>query len=294
MSKVRSLEEAVAMVPDGATIGIGGLSMNATPMAFVRELIRQEKRDLELLAIVNGMAIDWLVAAGCVTKVIAGLVSFEGLGLAPAFRQAVQSGQIEFEESSEHILISRLQAAARNLPFMPTKAGLGTDVLGINEGRLRVERDTDTDELYVAAKPLAVDVAVVHVHEADEYGNSRVDPKLVWMDSEVVNAATTTIVTTERVVPHATFKAEPHRTTYPRFMVDAVVPAPWGAYPTSSFPEYTHHKAFYEDYVKAAMSGPEDFMQFFKNRVSGPATHAEFIDANGGARTIIDIRRTTT
>ena len=79
MSKVRDIESAAAMVPDGATIAIGGLSMNATPMAFVRELIRQEKRDLELLAIVNGMAIDWLVAAGCVRKVIAGLVSFEGL-----------------------------------------------------------------------------------------------------------------------------------------------------------------------------------------------------------------------
>ena len=294
MSKVRTLEEAAALVPNGATIAIGGLSMNATPMAFVRELIRQDKRDLELVAIVNGMAIDWLVAAGCVSRVIAGLVSFEGLGLAPSFRHAVQSGAIEFEESSEHILISRLQAAARNLPFMPTKAGLGTDVLGINEGRLRVDTDPDTDELYVAAKPLAVDVAVVHVHEADEHGNARVDPKLVWMDSEVVNAATTTIVTTERLAPHATFKAEPHRTTYPRFMVDAVVPAPWGAYPTSSFPEYTHDKSFYEDYVRAAMSGPEDFQQFFKSRVTGPASHAEFIDANGGARTIIEIRRRTT
>ena len=78
MTKVRNLEDAAAMVPDGATIAIGGLSMNATPMAFVRELIRQEKRDLELLAIVNGMAIDWLVAAGCVRRVIAGLVELRG------------------------------------------------------------------------------------------------------------------------------------------------------------------------------------------------------------------------
>ena len=282
------------MVPDGATIAIGGLSMNATPMAFVRELIRQEKRDLELVAIVNGMAIDWLVAAGCVRKVIAGLVSFEGFGLAPAFRMAVQSGAIEFEESSEHLLICRLQAAARNLPFMPTKAGLGTDVLGINEGRLRVETDPDSGDAYVAALPLAVDISVVHVHEADEHGNARVDPKLVWMDSEVVNAATTTIVTTERIVGNRSFQAEPHRTTYPRFMVDAVVAAPWGAYPTSAFPDYRHDQAFYEAYVRAAMAGPDEFGQFFKTRVAGPATHADFIDANGGARTLLDIRRRTT
>lgn len=293
MSKIKDVEQAAAMVPDGATIAIGGLSMNATPMAFVRELIRQEKRDLELLAIVNGMAIDWLVAAGCVRRVVAGLVSFEGLGLAPNFRKAVQAGEIEFEESSEHLLISRLQAAARNLPFMPTRAGLGTDVIGINEGRLRVDTDPDSGVTYVAAKPLPVDVAIVHVHEADEYGNARVNPKLVWMDSEVVNAATTTIVTTERVVSHRSFRAAPHRTTYPRFVVDAVVPAPWGAYPTSAFPDYTHDKDFYNAYVGAAAAGHEEFEQFFKTRVSGPATHAEFIDANGGAQTILNIRRRT-
>ena len=167
-------------------------------------------------------------------------------------------------------------------------------MLGINEGRLRVEADPDTGEKYVAALPLPVDIAVVHVHEADEHGNARVNPKLVWMDSEVVNAATTTIVTTERIVPHRSFTAEPHRTTYPRFMVDAVVPAPWGAYPTSSFPEYTHDKTFYEEYVAAAAAGREEFELFFKNRVAGPATHAEFIDANGGAGKIIEIRRRTT
>ena len=159
---------------------------------------------------------------------------------------------------------------------MPTKAGLGTDVPGINAGRLRVDTDPTSGDTYVAALPLAVDVAVVHVHEADEHGNARVHPKLVWMDSEVVNAATTTIVTTERVVAHRSFTAEPHRTTYPRFMVDAVVPAPWGAFPTSSFPEYTHDRAFYEAYVGAAAGGAEEFGQFFKNRVSGPGTHAEF------------------
>ena len=111
MNKVRTIEEAAALVPDGATVAIGGLSMNSTPMAFVRELCRRQVRDLTLVPIVNGMAVDWLIAAGCVSKVISGLVSFEGMGLAPMFRHAVQSKQIEIEEYSEHLLICRMQAA---------------------------------------------------------------------------------------------------------------------------------------------------------------------------------------
>lgn len=293
MDKLRSLEEAAEMVPDGATIAIGGLSMNATPMAFIRALMRRGVRDLTLVAIVNGMAVDWLVAAGCVRRVVAGLVSFEGFGLAPAFRAAVQSGDVILEEYSEHLLIARLQAAAHRLPFVPTKAGLGTDVPALHPATTRVEADPVTGEAYVAATPLPVDVAVVHASAADEVGNARVDPKLVWMDSEIVKAAATTIVTAERIIPSRAFTDAPERTTYPRFMVDAVVHTPWGAYPTSCFPDYTHHAAFYTDYVAAART-PQGLPRFLEDRVVGPATEADFLAANGGARTILDIRRRTT
>ena len=292
MDKVRTLEEAAALVPDGATIAIGGLSMNSSPMAFVRELCRRQVKDLTLVAIVNGMAVDWLIAAGCVSKVISGLVSFEGMGLAPMFRQAVQSKQVEIEEYSEHLLIARHQAAAWNLPFIPTKAGLGTDVLALHPETTRLETDPATGMPYVAATPLPVDVAVVHGHAADSEGNVRVDPKLLWMDATAVYAASTVIVTVEDMVPHESFVAEPHRTTYPRFVVDAVVEAPWGAYPTSAYPVYIHDKGFFSDYQRAARN-PDDFKAFLEGRVFGPATWAEFLDANGGARTLLDIRRRT-
>ena len=239
MEKVQNIEQAAALVPDGSTLALGGLSMNASPMAFVRELIRQGKKDLTLVAIVNGMAVDWLVAAGCVHRVISGLISFEGMGLAPNFRHAVESGNIVLEEYSEYLLIARLRAAATNLPFIPTKAGLGTDVIGLNPETTRLETDPASGEAYVACTPLPVDVAVVHAHAADVLGNVRVDPKLLWMDNEIVNAADKVIVTVENIVPHESFVAEPHRTTWPRFITDAVVEVPWGAYPTSCFPKYT-------------------------------------------------------
>ena len=81
MDKIKNIEEAAAMIPDGSTLAIGGLSMNSSPMALIREIIRQEKKDLKVVAIVNGMAVDWLIAAGCVDRLITGLISFEGLGL---------------------------------------------------------------------------------------------------------------------------------------------------------------------------------------------------------------------
>ena len=255
--------------------------MNSAPMAFVRELVRADKRDLTVVAIVAGMCVDWLVAAGCASRVVAGLVSFEGFGLAPNFRQAAQSGRVAMEEYSEHLLICRLQAQARRLPFMPTVAGLGTDVPALHaaSGALRVETDAATARPYVACTPLAVDVAVVHVHEADVAGNARVNPKLIWMDSEIVNAADRTVVTAERIVDTSSFTAEPHRTSYPRFMVDAVCEAPHGAFPTSCFPDYGHDGRFFEDYL-AACGSPAGFADFFERRVAGPATWTDFLAAN--------------
>lgn len=282
MNKIVTLEQAVASVPDGATVAIGGLSMNSAPMALVRELVRQEKRDLELVAIVSGMAVDWLVAGGCVRRVISGLVSFEGLGLAPNFRAAVQSGQVAIEEYSEHLLICRLQAQSYNLPFMPTKAGLGTDVLGLHaaSGAVREEKDGPTGEHYVACTRLPVDVALVHSHEGDERGNTRVNPKLVWMDNEIVNAASRTVASVEQVVGTTAFTAEPERTTYPRFVIDALAPAPRGAYPCSCFPDYSHDSEFFTAYSQAARDR-EAFARFFQQRVVGPETWEDFLAVNG-------------
>lgn len=292
--KVQSLQDAAALVPDGATVAIGGLSMNSTPMAFVRELVRRGVRDLTLVAIVQGMAVDWLVAGGCVSKVISGLVSFEGLGLAPKFRAAVQSGEVAIEEYSEHTLVCALQAETYDLPFMPTRAGIGTDMPALHPETTRLETDVATGQMYLACTPLRVDVAVVHAHAADEAGNVRVDPKLLWLDNEIINAASTRIATVERIVAHHEFTAAPHRTTYPHFMIDAVAEVPWGAYPASMFPTYIHDKVFFESYSAAAMSREHgDFEMFWNEHVVAPEGHGPYLDANGGAATLLRINRRT-
>ncbi len=291
-NKIRTLEEAAAQIPDGATIGIGGLSMNAAPMAFVRALAKRGVKDLTVVAIVAGMPVEWLVQAGCVRTVVSGLLSLEGFGLAPRFRAAVQAREITMEEYSEHTLILRCQAAAYHVPYMPTLAGLGTDMIGLHPETTREMRDPVTDELFVACTPLPLDYAIVHAQEADSRGNVRVDPKLVWMDSEIVKAAAKTIVTVEKIATEASFVAAPHRTTYPRFTVDTVVEAPWGAHPTSNFPTYGYDGDFFRSYVKAH-TDPAAADAFYAERISGPESHAAYLDANGGAKTLLRIARRT-
>ena len=214
--------------------------MNSVPMAFIRTLARRKVRDLTVVAIVHGMPIEWLVAAGCVRSVVSGLVSLEGFGLAPRFRAAVQATR--GRDRGVQRAHTDLPAPGRGLPASRTcrRRRASAPTCSPSTPRRPASKPTrTTGEPYVACTPLPVDVAIVHAEAADTRGNVRVDPKLVWMDSELVKAAATTIVTVERIVPEASFRAEPHRTTYPRFTIDTVVEAPWGAYPTSCFPRYS-------------------------------------------------------
>jgi glutaconate CoA-transferase subunit A len=261
-----ALADAASLVPSGSTLAIGGLSLSCSPMSFCRELVRGGVRDLELVAVVNGMATDWLIAGGCVRRLVMGLTSFEGFGLAPAFRRATQSGAIEVEEWSEHTLICALQAAIAGVPYMPTRAGLGTDMLALHPDRTWEVVDDRSGQRFVACAALKPDVAVVHVHEADRLGNARMDPKLVWFDSEVVKAARTVVVSAERIVDTDTFRARPEATAFPAFAVDHVVEAPRGAWPTACWPEYSYDGEFYNNYQRAARD-PEAFAAFLEEHV---------------------------
>jgi glutaconate CoA-transferase, subunit A len=287
IEKLVSMREAVERVANGSTVAIGGLLMNGAPMDFCRALVRRGARDLTAVAIVAGPPVDWLIAGGCLRRVVTGLVSYEGFGLAPHFRRAAERGEVDVQEWSEWTMICGLQAAAAGLPFMPTKAGVGTDMPGIHPGATQVvEHERGT---FLACGPIRPDVAVVHVHEADRTGNCRVLPKLVWMDSELVKAAETVIVTAERIVPERTFRAAPERTTYPGFAVDLVVEAPLGAYPTALFPWHGYDGGFVTDYL-AACRDAETFAAFWRDRVVAPPDGPALVDANGGAGTLLRIR----
>lgn len=264
--KLIPLAEAADIVEDGMTIALGGMSTQFHPMAFVRELARRRVRDLTVISMVAGIDVDVLVAAGCVRTAVIGLCSFEGFGLAPAFRRAAETGAIRVEEYSENMLWCRFQAAARGLPFMPTLSGAGTSIEDLNPDTVRWIDSPWGRVLACAA--LRPDVSVVHVHEADELGNARLLPKPVWLDVDVAQAGRRLVLTAERIVGEETFRADPYRTTFSGFTVDAVVHAPRGAHPCGLLPDYPHDGAFFEAYQEAARAGALE--RFLEERVLVP------------------------
>jgi acyl CoA:acetate/3-ketoacid CoA transferase alpha subunit len=266
--KLVELSDAAGLVPNGSSIAVGGLSLNVAPMAFCRELVRAGVHDLELIAVVSGMSTDWLIGGGCVKRLLMGLTSFEGFGLAPLFRRAAEAGTIEVEEYSEHTLICMLQAATAGVPFMPTRSGLGTEMIGLHPERTREVLDEQSGMRFVACAALAPDIAVIHVHEADALGNARMLPKMIWFDTEMVKAARRVIVTAERIVDTDSFRAAPEQTAFPAFAVDHVVHAPRGAWPTACWPEYPYDAEFYTAY-QAASRDPGAFAELFNEQV-GP------------------------
>ena len=266
--KLVELADAATLVPHGSSIAVGGLSLNIAPMAFCRELVRAGVRDLELIAVVSGMSSDWLIGGGCVRRLIMGLTSFEGFGLAPLFRRAAETRAIEVEEYSEHTMICMLQAAAAGVPYMPTRAGLGTEVISLHPERTREMVDEHSGMRFVACAALRPDIAVIHAHEADVLGNVRMLPKMIWFDTEMVKAAKCVIVTAERIVDTDSFRAAPELTAFPGYAIDHVIHAPRGAWPTACWPEYPYDGDFYKAYQRAARD-PEAFAALFAEHV-GP------------------------
>jgi glutaconate CoA-transferase subunit A len=264
--KLQSLAEAATLVEDGMTVALGGMSTQFHPMAFVRELARRRVKGLTVVAMVGGIDVDLLCAAGCVSTAVIGLCSFEGFGLAPSFRRQAESGRIRVEEYSENILWCRFQAAARGLPFMPTRAGMGTSIEVLNPETVR-HLDSPWGPV-LACSALQPDVSVVHVHEADEFGNARLLPKPIWLDVDVAQAGKRLIITAERIIPHQSFRDDPYRTTFSGFTVDAVVHTTRGSHPCALPPDYPHDAAFYAAYQEAAAAGRLD--GFLENDVLLP------------------------
>ena len=119
--KLTSLERAAELVHDGDLVALQNMATQAAPMAMVREVIRQRRRELGIVCLVGGIAVDWLAAAGCLNRLVGAAVSMEQFGLCQRYRKAVESGRLRVEELSETALNARLGAGARNLPFLPTR-----------------------------------------------------------------------------------------------------------------------------------------------------------------------------
>jgi glutaconate CoA-transferase subunit A len=252
-NKVTTLEEAISLVNDGDVVALQNMATQSAPMALVREMIRQEKSRIGLVVLVGGMAVDWLAAAGVIDRLIGAAVTMERFGLCQQYRKAVEAGRIRVEELSESVLNARLDAGARGLPFLTTRGAIGTDLIDQNPENLRMLEDPFGGSPVLACRALVPDVALIHAHRADQYGNIQQKPTAYWPDIAIMpQAAGKVVATVEEIVDTDVLRQHPERTILPGFMVDAVVEVPYGAHPTSFYPDYGHDRLFHEEWVSVA------------------------------------------
>ncbi len=283
--KLTTLSAAAELVRDGDNVAIQNMATQAAPMALVRELIRQGRRELGVVCLVGGIPVDWLAAAGAMNRLVGAAVSMEQFGLCRCYRRAVEAGAIRVEELSETALNARLGAGARNLPFLPTRGLIGTDLIGVNDNLMMVD-DPFGGPPVVACRALVPDVALVHAHKADRFGNIGYELTALWPDLGIMpKAATTVVVTVEEIVDSEVLRADPDRTVLPGFMVDAVVEVPHGAHPTSFHPRYGYDTAMHMEWVGATGSD-EAVAEFFDKYIFGPADHPQYLETVGGAETL--------
>jgi glutaconate CoA-transferase subunit A len=232
------------------------------------------------------MAVDWLAACGVINRLIGAAVTMEQFGLCQQYRRAVEAGRIRVEEISESVLNARLGAGARNLPFLPTRGAIGTDLIAQNPDNMKMIDDPFGGFPVVACRALVPDVALVHAHRADCFGNVQYEPTILWPDIGIMpKAAQHVIVTAEEIVDTEVLRRNPDRTVLPGFIVDAVVEVPYGAHPTSFFPNYGYDSRFHRDWIMAAQDN-DQAIAFIDTFVRAPESQEEYLDAIGGAATI--------
>jgi glutaconate CoA-transferase subunit A len=251
--KRSSPDEAVAGLRDGMTIGIGGWGSRRKPMALVDAILRTPVRDLTVVSF-GGPDVGLLCAAGKVRELVFGFVSLDSIPYDPNFARARESGAIAVRELDEGMVVAGLRAAGQRLPFLPIRAGLGSDVLTYYPGIRTVRSPYDHGEELVAMPALHLDVAFVHLNRADAHGNAAYLGPDPYFDDLFCLAATYRVVSCERVLPTADLiaSAPPQAMLLNRMMVDAVVEAPGGAGFTSCVPDYGRDEAAQREYVEAA------------------------------------------
>ncbi|HUC59619.1 MAG TPA: CoA-transferase [Streptosporangiaceae bacterium] len=258
-------EDIAAQVRDGMTIGIGGWGSRRKPMALVRALARTGVRDLTVVSF-GGPDVGLLIAAGAVKRVVCGFVSLDSIPLEPHYRRARQAGAIELTELDEGMMWFGLLAGTQRLPFLPTRAGLGSDVLRVNPQLRTVRSPYDDGEELVAVPGLRLDVALVHMNRADASGNGQYLGPDPYFDDLFCLAAEQAFVSCERIVATKTLTetGPPQSLLVNRAMVAGVAETPNGAHFTSCVPDYGRDEAFQAEYVKAAAS--DDTWELFRER----------------------------
>jgi glutaconate CoA-transferase subunit A len=251
--KTMTADDVVAELRSGMTVGIGGWGSRRKPMSLVRALLRSDLTDLTVVSY-GGPDLGLLCAAGKVAKAVFGFVSLDSIALEPHFRAARMKGAIEVTEYDEGMLQWGLYAASLRLPFLPTRAGLGSDVMRVNPQLRTIASPYADGEDLVAVPAITLDAALVHQNRADRSGNAQFLGPDLYFDDLFCMAATKAYVSCEQIVPTEEFASlgPPASLRISRWMTAGVVEAPNGAHFTSCAPDYGRDEAFQRAYATAA------------------------------------------
>jgi glutaconate CoA-transferase subunit A len=285
-SKLISMRQAIGEhVPSGSSLLMGAELEQMIPFSAGHEIIRQGRRGLTLVGPISDILFDQLIGAGCVSRVMAAWVGNASSGVGYCFRRAVEQAipnAIETVDYTNFTLAMALHAAALGVPFLPTYAALGSDLLK-NNGNLREFISPVSEDRLIAVRALQPDVAIVPVQRADAAGNSHLWGNLgVAIDG--ARASRKVIVVAEEIVSPEVIASDPNRTLIPGFLVAAVVHEPWGAHPSPVQGYYGRDHAFFAEYHEQSRN-QEDFERWLERWVLKTPSRVEYIMQLGNPRT---------
>jgi glutaconate CoA-transferase subunit A len=304
-NKIISLEEAVEeFIHDGVHVTFGGFTMQRHPMAFIREMIRQGKRDLVIYGHSPGIDSDILIGAGAVKRVEVAYIGDElFVSPSPNFRRAVEEGSIQWEDYSNFGATLRLVAGALGLPFIPARTMLGSDMI-TESGFGPEERRSDpkaakeklvlmdcpfTGDRVVLLPAVNPDVAVIHAQMVGRGGTARILGQS-YADDFIARAARKVVVTAEEIVSEEFIRRYPEQNCIPFFRVDAIVHVPYGAHPTACHAHYDYDPQYYDTYAQASRAGAEAFREHLETYVYGVKDHWDYLDRVGGAERLCHLK----
>jgi glutaconate CoA-transferase subunit A len=293
--KLTAVADAVRdLVHDGEYLAVGGFGSVRIPTAVLHEILRQGKQDLGVAGHTATHDFQILCAGNltgrgrtvaCVD--IAYIIGLEARGLSPHARRVMESGEVQFTEWTNYSLAVRFKAAAMGLPFLPCRTMLGTDTF--RHSAAKVVICPFTGAKLVALPALYPDVAVIHVHEADRYGNCRIRGTTV-ADADVARAAKRLIITCERVIADDEIRQDPSRTIIPFYCVDAVCEVPFGSYPANMPGEYYSDEEHLRQWLQAERDLTQ-FRAFLDEHIFDTGDFAAYLEKCGGVRRIAELRR---
>ncbi len=260
MPKLTSLSDAISrLVHDGDSLYAAGFT-HLIPFAAGHEIIRQGRKDLVLARATPDLVYDQMVAAGCARKVIFSYMGNPGVGSLRIVRAEIEAGRLEWEEYSHFGMITRLQAGATGLPFMPMNPTAAGDLQRANPNHHTVT-DPYSGQPVVVVPALNPDVAIVHVQRADAEGNAQIWG-IIGEQKEAAFAARRVILTAEEIVDEATIRSDPNRTLIPGFIVDAVCRVPYCAHPSYTQGYYDRDNAFYLEWdeISKTLAGVKAYL----------------------------------